>query len=197
MNKFVKAILLVVGIMAFGALIGWMLARSGDTQKTITDQTILTALRERGFLVTETIVSTVATNIKTDQASIWKRLFWGQEIQASAVAEVNLGVDLEKLSGTDIKISGDKITVEIPGAEIFNSRLVGEINVENTQGILKRILQNDDGYNQAMSELIKQAENAATSTEMMAVANDKAKEEIKRLVGYMALDKDITVVIKQ
>jgi IMP dehydrogenase/GMP reductase len=197
MNKFVKAILLVVGIMAFGALIGWMLARSGDTQKTITDQTILTALRERGFLVTETIVSTVATNIKTDQASIWKRLFWGQEIQASAVAEVNLGVDLEKMSGADIKISSDKITVEIPGAEIFNSRLVGEISVINTQGILKRVLQNDDGYNQAMAELIKQAESAATSTEMMAVANDKAKEEIKRLVGYMALDKDIIVVIKQ
>lgn len=196
MNKFVKAILLVVGIMAFGALIGWMLARSGNTQKTITDQTILTALRERGFLVTETIVSTVATNIKTDQASIWKRLFWGQEIQASAVAEVNLGVDLEKMSGTDIKISSDKITVEIPGAEIFNSRLVGEISVINTQGILKRVLQNDDGYNQAMAELIKQAESAATSTEMMAVANDKAKEEIKRLVGYMALDKDIIVVIK-
>lgn len=197
MNKFVKAIFLVVGIMAFGALIGWMLARSGDTQKTITDQTILTALRERGFLVTETIVSTVATNIKTDQASIWKRLFWGQEIQASAVAEVNLGVDLEKMSGADIKISSDKITVEIPGAEIFNSRLVGEISVINTQGILKRVLQNDDGYNQAMAELIKQAESAATSTEMMAVANDKAKEEIKRLVGYMALDKDIIVVIKQ
>jgi len=197
MNKFVKAILLVVGIMAFGALIGWMLAKSGNTQKTITDQTILTALRERGFLVTETIVSTVATNIKTDQASIWKRLFWGQEIQASAVAEVNLGVDLEKLTGMDIKISGEQITVEIPGAEIFNSRLVGEISVINTQGILKRVLQNDDGYNQAMAELIKQAENAATSTEMMAVANDKAKEEIKRLVGYMARDKDITVVIKQ
>jgi hypothetical protein len=197
MNKFVKAILLVVGIMAFGAFIGWMLARAGETQKTITDQTILNALRERGFLVTETIVSTVATDIKIDQTSIWKKLFWGQEINASAVAEVNLGVDLEKLTATDIKISDKQITVEIPGAEIFNSRLVGDINVVNKQGILKRFLENDDGYNQAMAELIKQAESAATSTDMMAAANNKAKEEIKRLVGYMAGDKDVTVVIKQ
>ncbi|MFA5127979.1 MAG: DUF4230 domain-containing protein [Patescibacteria group bacterium] len=196
MNKFVKAILLVVGIMIFGIFIGWMWGRGQAVDKTITDQTILTALRERGFLVTETIVSTVATNIKTDQASLWKKLFWGQEINASAVAEVNLGVDLEKLSAADIKVSGKKIIVEIPGAEIFNSRLVGDISVENTQGILKRFLENDDGYNQAMAELIKQAESAATSTEMMATANNKAKEEIKRLVGYMAGDTEITVNIK-
>lgn len=196
MNKFVKAILLVVGIMIFGIFIGWMWGRGNTADKTITDQTILNALRERGFLVTETIVSTVATNIKTDQTSIWKKLFWGQEIVASAVAEVNLGVDLEKLSATDIKISGQQITVTIPGAEIFNSRLVGDISVVNKQGILKRFLENDDGYNQAMAELIKQAESAATSTDMMSAANNKAKEEIKRLVGYMAGDKDITVNIK-
>ena len=196
MNKFVKAIVLVVCIMAFGVLIGWMWGRGNAAGKTVTNQIILNALRERGFLVTETIVSTVATTIKTDETNIWKKLFWGQEINASAVAEVNLGVDLEKLSAPDINISGDKVAVEIPGAEIFNSRLVGDINVTNKQGILKRILENDDGYNQAMTELIKQAENAATSTDMTAAANDKAKEEIKRLVGYMMPGKEITVNIK-
>lgn len=189
--------MLVAGILAFGVLIGWLLTKESKPDRTVSGQTILSALRERGFLVTETSVSTVATTIKINNASIWQKLFWGQEITASAVMEVNLGVDLEEMKAEDILVSGGKISVEIPGAEIFNSRLVGDINVENKQGILKRILENDDGYNQAMAELIKQAEGAATSTQMMDAANEKAKEEIKRLVGYMAPDKEVTVTIKQ
>lgn len=186
----------MVVILAFGAMIGWLLAKDAKPDRTVSGQTILSALRERGFLVTETSVSTVATTIIDNDSSIWKKLFWGQEIRASAVMEVNLGVDLEEMKAEDIQMSGGKITVTIPGAKIFNSRLVGDINVENKQGILKRILENDDGYNQAMAELIKQAESAATSTLMMEAANDKAKEEIKRLVGYMAPDKEVTVTIK-
>jgi hypothetical protein len=197
MKKLLTAIVLVVGLLAFGALIGWLLGRGGEAVRTVSGQTILTALRERGFLVTETSVSTVATTIKNNDASIWKKLLWGQEIQASAVAEVNLGVDLEEMKAEDIQISGGKIAVVIPGAKIFNSRLVGDISLTNKQGILKRVLENDDGYNQAMAELIKQAENAVTSTQMMEAANNKAKEEIKRLVGYMAPDKEVTVTIKQ
>lgn len=196
MKKLLTAIVLVVGLLAFGALIGWLLGRGGEAVRTVSGQTILTALRERGFLVTETSVSTVATTIKNNDASIWKKLLWGQEIQASAVAEVNLGVDLEEMKAEDIQISGGKIVVVIPGAKIFNSRLVGDISLTNKQGILKRVLENDDGYNQAMAELIKQAENAVTSTQMMEAANNKAKEEIKRLVGYMAPEKEVTVTIK-
>ena len=74
MNKFVKAIVLVVCIMAFGVLIGWMWGRGNAAGKTVTNQIILNALRERGFLVTETIVSTVATTIKTDETNIWKKI---------------------------------------------------------------------------------------------------------------------------
>ncbi|MCX6782056.1 MAG: DUF4230 domain-containing protein [Candidatus Magasanikbacteria bacterium] len=196
MKNLFKAVLFVVVILAFGAMIGWLLAKDAKPDRTVSGQTILSALRERGFLVTETSVSTVATTIIDNDSSIWKKLFWGQEIRASAVMEVNLGVDLEEMKAEDIQMSGGKITVTIPGAKIFNSRLVGDINVENKQGILKRILENDDGYNQAMAELIKQAESAATSTLMMEAANDKAKEEIKRLVGYMAPDKEVTVTIK-
>ena len=113
------------------------------------------------------------------------------------VIEVNLGVDLAEIKAEDISVNNEKVVIAIPSAEIFNSRLVGDINVENKQGILKRLLENDDGYNQAMAELIRQAEGVASSTPMMTAANRKAKEEIGRLVGYMAPGKEIEVVIKQ
>jgi hypothetical protein len=183
-------------VLALGVAIGYFFTRDAKTVREISGQTILTALRERGFLVTETSVSTVATTIKTNETSVWKKLLWGQEIQASAVAEVNLGVDLAETQAGDIRVTGGNIMVKISSAKIFNSRLVGDINLENKQGLLKRILENDDGYNQAMAELIKQAESAATSTEMMEAANNKAREEIKRLVGYMAPGKEVIVEMR-
>lgn len=176
---------------------GWLIAKPKATDKEVTSQTILSALRERGFLVTETSVSNVSATIKTDESSIWKKLLWGQEVSASGVVEVNLGVDLEKTRADDVQISSNKIIVHIPAAEIFNSRLVGDVNVENKQGILKRLLENDDGYNLAMAELIIQAEGAVSSTQMLNAANDKAKEEIKRLVMYMAPDKQVEILIKE
>jgi Protein of unknown function (DUF4230) len=196
MKKLFGAVVIVVLVLALGVAIGYFFTRDAKTVREISGQTILSALRERGFLVTETIVSTVATTIKTNETSVWKKLLWGQEIQASAVVEVNLGVDLAETQAGDIQVTGSKVLVKISSAKIFNSRLVGDIDVENKQGLLKRILENDDGYNQAMAELIKQAESAATSTEMMSAANEKAREEIKRLVGYMAPGKEVTVEIK-
>lgn len=197
MKKFILAAFLVVVLLGGGITIGWMLNREAKVDRQISSQTILNALRERGFLVTETSVSTVAATIKTGETSVWKKLLWGQEVRASAVVEVNMGVDLAKTKAEDIEVKSNKVVVNIPQAEIFNSRLVGDVNVENTQGILKRLLQNDDGYNQAMAELIKQAETAASSSQIMEAANNKAKEEIQRLVGYMAPEKTIEIIIKQ
>ncbi len=197
MKKFIGAAILVAVLIGVGILMGWLIAKPKATDKEVTSQTILSALRERGFLVTETSVSNVSATIKTDESSIWKKLLWGQEVSASGVVEVNLGVDLEKTRADDVQISSNKIIVHIPAAEIFNSRLVGDVNVENKQGILKRLLENDDGYNLAMAELIIQAEGAVSSTQMLNAANDKAKEEIKRLVMYMAPDKQVEILIKE
>ena len=197
MKKLLSGALLVACILAVGIAIGWVLTRDSKVERTVSSQTILNALRERGFLVTETSVATVVATIKTGETSIWKKLLWGQEVRASAVVEVNMGVDLAKTKAEDVEVKNNKVIVSIPSAEIFNSRLVGDVNVENTQGILKRLLENDDGYNLAMAELIKQAETAATSTEMLAAANNKAKEEIQRLVGYMAPERTIEIIIKK
>lgn len=197
MKKFLFALLLVVAVLALGFIMGWYVFKNKAAEKSVDSQSILSALRERGFLVTETSVAAVATTIKNDQSSIWQRLLWGQEIKASGVAEVNLGVDLSKVKVEDISLADNKIIVKLPTAEIFNSRLVGNIEVENKQGVLKRLLENDDGYNQAMAELLKQAEAATFSDDMLAAADNKARQEIKRLVGYMAPNKIIEVYTEE
>lgn len=90
----------------------------------------------------------------------------------------------------------NKITVTIPNVNIFNSRLVGDVSLENKQGLLKRIFENNDGYNQAVSALVTQAEQNLLTPEVLTNANNKAVQEIERLVGYLVRDKEIEVVIK-
>jgi hypothetical protein len=183
-------------ILALGIIAGWW-GTKRIAEPRVTSQVILSALRDRGFLVTQTFVFNENIKITSDSDSFWRQMLWGQAIKAYGITEVNLGVDLAKLGEDDVKVEKDKVTVMIPAVEIFNSRIVGDINLENKQGILKRIFENDDGYNQAVTEMIKQAETNATTPEMLAAANTKAQEEIKRLVEFIAKDKVVEVVIRE
>jgi hypothetical protein len=195
MNKLKHALFCGLLFFAIGFITGLFLFGSKEENK-ISSQTILTALRERGFLVTQTYVLNESVKIENDSKDFWRRLLWGQAIKAYGVVEVNLGVDLDKLEEKDVKLEKKKVIVSVSSVSIFNSRLVGDINLENKQGILKRIFENDDGYNQAMGELVKEAENGILKPEVLEKANDKAAEEIKRLVGYLVKDKEVEVVIK-
>ena len=167
----------------------------GGEKSKVTSETILTALRDRGFLVTQTYILNESVEIENNSDDFWRKLLWGQAIKAHGVAEVNLGVDLDKLEESDVKLGRKKVTVSIPSVNIFNSRLVGDIDLENKQGFLKRIFENDDGYSQAMSTLLKEAESSILKPETLEDANNKATEEIKRLVGYFVGDKEIEILI--
>ena len=195
MKRFGWYLAIILLVFLVGLILGWRVTR--DTEKrTVSSQVILTALHDQGFLVTQTYIFNEPVEIRDEDQGFWQKLLWGQVIKAYGVVEVNLGVDLSKITEDDVAIAKERVTINIPRAEIFNSRLVGEVAVENKQGILKRLLENDDGYNQAMAELTKQAEDAATTPEMVQIANDNAVDEISRLVGYIAEDKAVEVVIR-
>ncbi|MBU1348951.1 DUF4230 domain-containing protein, partial [Patescibacteria group bacterium] len=106
------------------------------------------------------------------------------------------GIDLAKVAESDVVVEGDTVTVTVPAASLFNVRLLGPIDVKNEQGILKRVLQNEDGYNEALAELSRIAEETATGSEFMSRATDRAKDEVRRLVGYVAQGKTVNVVVK-
>lgn len=196
MKKNFTYIGVLIMIFIVGVITGWWATKKNLITPKVTSQVILSALRDQGFLVTQSYIFNEVINITTDSESFWRKLLWGQAIKAYGVVEVNLGVDLAKLGENDVRVEKDKVMVSIPTVEIFNSRIVGDINLENKQGILKRIFENDDGYNQAVAELIKQAEQNATTAEILVHANQKAQEEIQRLVRYLVKDKIVEVVVR-
>jgi hypothetical protein len=108
-----------------------------------------------------------------------------------------LGIDLSKIAADDIRVDSGNVIIYIPRAQLFNARLVGPLEVENTRGILKRLLYSDNGYNEALAELIKQAEQSAVKPELINRATESAKAEVTRLAGLVARNRTIEVQVKQ
>jgi hypothetical protein len=187
----------IAGALFVGGLaLGYRLFHPSEQQTTVTSQVILTALRDRGFLVTQTYVFDEPVTITKSSGSAFKDFFFGQTITARGAMEANVGTDLAKLSENDIFVQGNTVTVSIPPASLFNVRPLGPIDVQNDRGLLKRLLENDSGYNEALAELTRAAEEAAKKPELLDRATTRAKEDIARLLGYVAQGKTIVIQVK-
>jgi len=197
MKKFGWYFFGIVLAVIVGLVLGWWATRQAGTNRTVNSQLILTALHDRGFLVTQTYMFNEPVTIDDSEQSFWQNLLWGQVVKAHGVIEVNMGIDLAEINEDDVNVTSEGVIVNIPEAQLFNSRLVGAINVENKQGILKRIFDNDDGYNQALAELTKQAEEAAKDPELVSRANERAVEEVERLIGYVVTDREVEVAVEE
>lgn len=203
MNK-IRIILLwtILGALVFfstGVYTGYKLftpSRKAEAQRTtINMQAILTALHDRGFLVSQTYVFDTPVTIDKSSGNAFKDFFFGQTIEARGTMEVNLGVDLASLKQEDVVIdqATQTITVTIPKARLFNSRLVGPIEVKNKQGVLKKLLDSDDGYNESLVRLQQASEGAAQTEGMINRATDRAREDISTLLSYVTEGKTIKV----
>lgn len=193
----------VVGILsatvfvAAGTFIGYRIfSPKPEIRQEISSQVILTALHDRGFLVTQTYMFDQPVVIKKTTGSALKDFFFGQTITARGTMEVNLGIDFAKVSQDDVIIAAEGVTVKIPKTSLFNTRLVGPLEVNNEKGILKRLTDNDTGYNEALQMLSQEAEKAAQKPELVERADQRAKEDAARILGYVSGGKPVVVEFK-
>jgi len=190
-------IVLAAVFLATGTFIGYKLfSPKPETKTKISSQTILTALHDRGFLVTQTFIFDEPVIINKTTGSAFKDLFFGETITARGTMEVNTGIDFAQVNQDDITVVGDTITVKIPKASLFNTRLVGPLDVNNEKGLFKRLTDSDSGYNEALQNLTAAAEKAAQQPELRERSNRRAQEDAARILGYVAQGKKIVVVFK-
>lgn len=184
-----------VGGLCLGILIGFLLPifRPAGMTTTITSQSILTAMRDQGFLVTQTYVFDQPVTISKSTGSAFKDFFVGQTIEARGSMEANIGVDLSGLGEQDVSVSNGAVMLRVPRPKIFNTRLVGPIEVKNSQGILKRLLEPNDGYNEALTALAQAAETAATKDEITQRAENVSIGELQRLVRLLSPGAAVTI----
>lgn len=188
-KKLIFSLVLALGILSsliVGAIAGRLWFTPDTSVRTvISSQTILTALRDQGFLVTQTYVFDQPVTIKKTTGSALRDFFVGQTVEARGTMEANLGLDLAKLAAEDVSVSPSEIVVRIPAPSLFNTRLIGPIEVSNTQGLLKKLLEPDDGYNLALQELTRASTEAATKPGILQTAQNASIKEITRLVQLL------------
>ncbi len=191
--------LAILSSLIFGVVAGriW-LSPSSSMRTVVNSQTILTALRDQGFLVTQTFIFDQPVTIERTTGSAFRDFFVGQTVEARGTMEANLGIDLARLQAEDITLSATEIVVRIPAPTLFNTRRIGPIEVKNTQGLLKRLLEPDDGYNLALAELTRATEEAAGKPEIVDRASEQSAREIERLVSLILQEdaRSVRVVVE-
>ncbi len=195
MKRYLLALGLGFGGIVLGLLVGLLLPlfRPSGSTTTINSQSILTAMRDQGFLVTQTYVFDQPVTITKSTGSAFQDFFVGQTIEARGSMEANIGVDLSGLGEQDVSVANGNVTLRVPRPKIFNTRLVGPIEVKNSQGILKRLLEPNDGYNEALTALAKAAEEAATKPEIQQRAENVSIGELQRLIRLLSPGANVLV----
>lgn len=178
-----------------GIYLGYRLFRPMQSTK-VTSETVLVTLKSEGFLVTQSYVFNQTVDINHSTGSQWQDIFWKQAIKASANVKVNSGVDLTKLTSEDVAIRSNQIAVILPEITISSTEIVGDVTVQNNQGIFKRVFDNDDGYNQALTEIKTQAMKAAVRDEVRAEARVSAEKQVKQLLQYVYPEREVVVSFK-
>lgn len=194
---------IIFGFLAgsiIGIIIGVKIAKPDATPpktEVITSRIVLERIKDQAFLITRTLISDQQTVIEIDQGSAWSNFWWGHEITAQGSMQVDLGVDLSKLTESDIEINDEDkvIYIKLPKSEVFDASLKGDIKVETSSGILKSLLASDSNqdYNLALEKLTEQARDAALNDkEMLDEAEESALSTIEILInetGYIVKEK--------
>ena len=167
-QTFILTFVVAITSLLLGVIIGLVIgikvnSKQNNKIEKITSTTVLTRINDQAFLVSKSIISNQTVQIKVDQGSSWSNFWWGHEVIAEGLIQVDVGTDFSKIEDRDIQIdnSSKTILIKFPDPQVYNSSLKSDIKVSTKSGILKKLFASDTNqdYNLALSELTKQAEN--------------------------------------
>ncbi len=190
-----KYLLIVIALILFfgGLFLGYRIFRPTETKQTVNSTVVLTALQSEGFLVSQNYIFNQMVTIDRSTGNAWKDFFLGQTIEANANMKVSAGINLSRLTEKDVTVTNKEIRLTLPPVEIQSIELMGNIVLHNKQGIIKKVIDSDDGYNAALVELKKEAAATAGSPELRAEAYQNAVKEITKFLNYIAPEKIVAI----
>lgn len=165
-----------------------------QSSQEITSDTIVSALQHRGFLVVQSYIAQVQVHIDKSTGNSIKDLFWKQDISASANTKVSTGIDLSKITKDNVVVKKDVIEIFIPDVQQYSVEIFGDITLTNKQGILKKIFDNDSGYNEAVELLKEKASQTAQENELKTDAREEAINQIRTIVELIDQESKTIIV---
>lgn len=188
-------ILLLIGIFLSG--IFFEKYTSNPARQKLTSVMIVDRINEEAFLITRSVFLDQDIEIVIDAGSDWSNLWWGQTLQAQALIKVSLGIDLKNITSDQIIVNEleKKITIDLPEPTIISKEIIGDIEVNNQQGLLKLLFDNDtnEDYNLAYSELTTQAEKAIEQKEELFA---ESKTEALQILELIFKDTGYSLIVE-
>jgi hypothetical protein len=161
-----------------------------------TAESVLIALKGQGFLITQTYLFNQSVTIDHASGSFFKDLFWNQIVSARAYVKISSGVDTSKLVNADVVEKKGSVLIALPQPARYSTEIIGSVDVQNKQGVLKKLLDSDDGYNQALVALKTEAEKQSSSPELLLELQHQTEAEIKRFIQILRSSTTVEVVFR-
>ncbi|HOY46134.1 MAG TPA: DUF4230 domain-containing protein [Candidatus Dojkabacteria bacterium] len=188
-------IILLLGIFLSG--IFFEKYTSNPARQKLTSVMVVDRINEEAFLITRSVYLDQDIEIVVDAGSDWSNFWWGQTLQAQALVKVSLGVDLQNITPDQIIVNEleKKITIDLPEPSIISKEIIGDIEVDNQQGLLKLLFDNDTNkdYNLAYSELTTQAEKAVEQKEELFM---ESKTEALKILELIFNDTGYSLIVE-
>ncbi|MFP4515092.1 MAG: DUF4230 domain-containing protein [Parcubacteria group bacterium] len=197
----VFALLILVAVFFYGRYQGKIACKLENRPPVVNSQVILERITDQYFLVTKTVFVNSKAEIETPENNTWTDLFTGKRITVHGLIRIDVGVDMQNMSSENIIIDSQNkiVTVILPEAEILDSSLSGELDLEVDKSIvekLKGLLKNtyNEDYNLALKTLI---ENANSQVKYDEIIFETAKEDsaklIRLIVSSMLSDYEVII----
>jgi hypothetical protein len=188
-------IVLLIGIFLSG--IFFEKYTSNPARQKLTSVMVVDRINEEAFLITRSVYLDQDIEIVVDAGSDWSNFWWGQTLKAQALVKVSLGVDLQNVTPDQIKVNEQEkiITIDLPEPSIISKEIIGDIEVDNQQGLLKLLFDNDTNkdYNLAYSELTNQAEKAVEQKEELFM---ESKTEALKILELIFNDTGYSLIVE-
>lgn len=201
-------ILILLGILLFITIFfyGRYLGKRAESTKTpisiINSQTILERITDQYFLVTKTVFINSQAEIETPKNNNWTDLFTGKKMSISGLVRIDVGLEMGKMKPEDINIDYGRqtVTVSLPQAEILNTSLSGDLNIDEDKAVvekLKDLFKNtqEADYNLAMQTIISNAKSQVIADE--TIFNEARADSVKLVeLIISSMLKDYKLIIR-
>ena len=189
-----KRLLVIVGVFAaiiFGLWLGTVLPRLAGLNalpKVYNTATLLRQVQTLSQLVTVKYVMEKIVVLEDPPKGVFEQLLPGESrVILVAHGVVKAGVDLSQLKPGDLQVSGKKVVLTLPRAQITDAYLDDKQTqvVERTTGFLRSF--NKDLEQTARQNAVEDIRRAARTGGILKDADERARAQLENLFEHLGL----------
>jgi hypothetical protein len=191
-QRLANGLLLLVGIFVLGLILGITLPRWSGLKfapSVYNTATILKEVNTLSQMVTVEYVLERTVVVEVPPEGLLSQMFAGESRLLMLVqARVLAGLDLSRIKPDDLQVSGKRISVKLPPAQIFHAYLEDKQTrvVERTTGFLRQF--DKDLEQSTRQNAVDDIRRAARTSGILKDADARAREQLQALFNRMGFE---------